>query len=239
MTNTARDNVDPAELAKFDSLASRWWDTEGDFRPLHEINPLRLDWIRKHVKLAGSKVVDIGCGGGILAESMFASDAEVTAIDMAEGPLAVARLHQMESGAIVDYRHSTAEELALTEPGQYDVVTCLEMLEHVPDPSAVIRSCFELVKPGGHVFFSTINRNPKSFMFAIVGAEYVLKLLPSGTHEYDKFIRPSELETWARAAGLTLKASIGMHYNPFTKEYSLGPNVDVNYLMYCQRPASE
>lgn len=234
---TVRDNVDPAELAKFDSLASRWWDTEGDFRPLHEINPLRLDWIRQHAKLAGCRAVDIGCGGGILAESMAAANAQVTGIDMAEGPLAVARLHQHESGANVDYRRATAEELAASEAGAYDVVTCLEMLEHVPDPSQVVKSCAEIVRPGGHVFFSTINRNPKSFLFAIVGAEYVLKLLPSGTHEYAKFIRPSELEAWARNAGLELRASIGMHYNPITREYSLGPNLDVNYLMYFQRPA--
>ncbi|MDH3481161.1 MAG: bifunctional 2-polyprenyl-6-hydroxyphenol methylase/3-demethylubiquinol 3-O-methyltransferase UbiG [Gammaproteobacteria bacterium] len=234
---TVRDNVDPAELAKFDSLASRWWDTEGDFRPLHEINPLRLDWIRQHAKLAGCRAVDIGCGGGILAESMAAANARVTGIDMAEGPLAVARLHQHESGADVDYRRATAEELAASEAGAYDVVTCLEMLEHVPDPSQVVRSCAEIVRPGGHVFFSTINRNPKSFLFAIVGAEYVLKLLPSGTHEYAKFIRPSELEAWARNAGLELRASIGMHYNPITREYSLGPGLDVNYLMYFQRPA--
>jgi 2-polyprenyl-6-hydroxyphenyl methylase/3-demethylubiquinone-9 3-methyltransferase len=179
---TARDNVDAAELAKFDSFAARWWDTEGDFRALHEINPLRLDWIRQQVKLAGRKVVDIGCGGGILTESMSAANATVTGIDMAEGPLAVAKLHQHESGAEVDYRQCTAEELSEAEPGQYDVVTCLEMLEHVPDPSQVIRSCAELVKPGGHVFFSTINRNPKSFIFAIVGAEYILRLLPTGTH---------------------------------------------------------
>jgi len=234
---TVRDNVDPAELAKFDSLASRWWDTEGDFKPLHDINPLRLDWIRQHVNLSGCRAVDIGCGGGILAESMAAASASVTGIDMAEGPLAVARLHQLESGTAVDYRRATAEELAATEAGEYDVVTCLEMLEHVPDPSQVIKSCAELVKPGGHVFFSTINRNPKSFLFAIVGAEYVLKLLPSGTHEYAKFIRPSELEAWARSACLDLRASIGMHYNPITRDYSLGSNLDVNYLMYFQRPA--
>lgn len=233
----AGDNVDPAELAKFDSLASRWWDTEGDFRPLHEINPLRLDWIRQHVTLAGCRAVDIGCGDGILTESMAAANAEVTGIDMAEGPLSVARLHQHESGAEVDYRQSTAEDLAAAEAGQYDVATCLEMLEHVPDPSQVIRSCAELVKPGGHVFFSTINRNPKSFLFAIVGAEYVLKLLPCGTHEYAKFIRPSELEAWARNAGLELVASTGMQYNPLTQEYSLGPSLDVNYLMYFQRPS--
>jgi len=233
---SVKDNVDPAELAKFDSLASRWWDTEGDFKSLHEINPLRLDWIRQHVKLAGCRVVDIGCGGGILAESMAAANASVTGIDMAPGPLAVARLHQHESGAEIDYRQMTAEELAASEAGEYDVVTCLEMLEHVPDPFQVVKSCAELVKPNGHVFFSTINRNPKSFLFAIVGAEYVLRLLPSGTHEYEKFIRPSELENWARNAGLRLVASIGMHYNPLTREYSLGSNLDVNFLMYFQRP---
>ena len=235
MTDATTSNVDPAELAKFDSLASRWWDTEGEFRSLHEINPLRLDWIRQRVDLAGQKIVDIGCGGGILAESLATSKAVVTAIDMAEGPLAVARLHQLESGSEIDYRRSTAEALAAAEAGQYDVVTCLEMLEHVPEPSLVVRSCAELVKPGGHVVFSTINRNPKSFLLAVVGAEYVLNLIPKGTHEYDKFIRPSELEAWARDAGLSLRASIGMHYNPLTKQYSLGPNVDVNYLMHFQR----
>lgn len=236
MTGTNQ-NVDPAELAKFDSLASRWWDTDGDFKSLHDINPLRLGWIRKHVTLDGCRALDIGCGGGILAESMAAAKATVTGIDMAEGPLSVARLHQLESGAEVDYRKMTAEQLAAAEAGEYDVVTCLEMLEHVPQPSQVIRSCAQLVKPGGHVFFSTINRNPKSFLFAIVGAEYVLKLLPSGTHEYAKFIRPSELEAWARHAGLRLVESIGMHYSPLTKAYSLGENLDVNYLMYFQRPA--
>jgi 2-polyprenyl-6-hydroxyphenyl methylase/3-demethylubiquinone-9 3-methyltransferase len=238
MNTKARDNVDPAELAKFDSFAARWWDTEGDFRPLHQINPLRLDWIRQYATLADSVAVDIGCGGGILTEAMAACGASVTGIDMAEGPLAVARLHQVETGAEVDYRQTTAEELAASEPGRYDVVTCLEMLEHVPDPSEVIRSCAELIKPDRHVFFSTINRNPKSFAFAIIGAEYVLKLLPRGTHEYQKFIKPSELETWARQAGLELKASIGLHYNPLSKHYSLGPNLDVNYLMYFKRAAS-
>jgi len=233
---TVRNNVDPAEVAKFDSLAARWWDTEGDFRPLHQINPLRLDWIRRNATLDGAVAIDIGCGGGILTESMAQAGAKVTGIDMAEGPLSVARLHQIESGAEVDYRQATAEELAAAEAGKYDVVTCLEMLEHVPDPAAVIRSCTELAKPGGHVFFSTINRNPKSFVFAIVGAEYVLRLLPKGTHEYEKFIRPSELERWAREAGLELTESIGMHYNPFTGDYSLGGNLDVNYLMYFQRP---
>jgi 2-polyprenyl-6-hydroxyphenyl methylase/3-demethylubiquinone-9 3-methyltransferase len=239
MDTTVNDNVDLAELAKFDALASRWWDPEGEFRPLHQINPLRLDWIRRLVGLDGTRAVDIGCGGGILAEAMTESGASVTAIDMAEAPLAVARLHLLESGAEVDYRRTTAEALAEAEPGQYDIVTCLEMLEHVPDPSRIVRSCAELVRPGGHVFFSTINRNPKSFVFAIVGAEYILRLLPRGTHEYEKFIRPSELEEWARDAGLTLKTSIGLHYNPLTREYSLGPGLDVNYLMYYQRPESE
>ena len=237
--NTSRQNVDKAEVAKFDALASRWWDPDGEFRSLHEINPLRLDWIRQHVDLQGSRVLDVGCGGGILTESMATAGAHASGIDMAEGPLEVARLHKIESGAEVDYRQATAEEMAAESPGQFDVVTCLEMLEHVPSPPQVIASVAELVKPGGHVFFSTINRNPKSFLFAIVGAEYVLKLLPAGTHEYQKFIRPSELESWARSAGLQLQSSIGMHYNPVTREYSLGPNVDVNYLMYFRRPGVE
>lgn len=234
-----RQNVDAAEVAKFDALASRWWDPDGEFRPLHEINPLRLDWIRQYADLNGRSVVDIGCGGGILAESMAAAGADVTGIDMAEGPLAVARLHQVESGASVDYRQSTAEELAAANAGQYDIVTCLEMLEHVPSPAQIIASVHTLLRPGGLAFFSTINRNPKSFIFAIVGAEYVLKLLPAGTHEYRKFIRPSELDSWARDAGLELKASIGMHYNPLTRDYSLGPGLDVNYLMHFVRPETE
>lgn len=234
-----RENVDAAEVAKFDALASRWWDPESEFRPLHEINPLRLDWIREHVDLDGQRALDVGCGGGILAESLATSGAQVTGIDMAEGPLAVARLHQIESGAEVEYLHATAEELAMQRAGQYDIVTCLEMLEHVPSPPQVIASVTELVRPGGHVFFSTINRNPKSFLFAIVGAEYILRLLPAGTHEYQKFIRPSELENWSRSAGLTLQSSIGLHYNPFSKEYSLSPNVDVNYMMYFRRPEAE
>ena len=234
-----RQNVDAAEVAKFDALASRWWDPDGEFRPLHEINPLRIDWIRQHVDFAGCRVLDVGCGGGILAESMAEAGAQVTGIDMAEGPLSVARLHQVESGADVEYEQATAEEMASRYQGQYEMVTCLEMLEHVPSPSRVIASIAELVRPGGHVFFSTINRNPKSFLFAIVGAEYILKLLPAGTHEYQKFIRPSELESWARAASLQHRASIGMHYNPLTRDYSLGANVDVNYLMYFQRPEVE
>ena len=232
-------NVDAAEVAKFDALAARWWDPDGEFRPLHEINPLRLDWIRQKVELTHSQVLDIGCGGGILAESMALAGATVTGIDMAEGPLAVARLHQIESGAEVDYQQATAEEMADKCAGQFDLVTCLEMLEHVPSPSGVIDSVHRLLRPGGHAFFSTINRNPKSFMMAIVGAEYVLKLLPAGTHEYQKFIRPSELEEWSRHAGLELLASIGMHYNPLSRDYSLGPGLDVNYLMHYQRPDEE
>ena len=234
-----RQNVDAAEVAKFDALAARWWDPDGEFRPLHDINPLRLDWIRQHADLVGRTVVDIGCGGGILTESMAAAGAVVTGIDMAEGPLAVARLHQIESGAEVDYRQSTAEELAATSAGEYDIVTCLEMLEHVPSPAQIVASVHTLLRPGGQAFFSTINRNAKSFVFAIVGAEYVLKLLPAGTHEYRKFIRPSELDSWARDASLELKASVGMHYNPLTRDYSLGPGLDVNYLMYFRRPETE
>lgn len=235
MTTTTEHNVDPAELAKFDALASRWWDPEGEFRPLHQINPLRLDWIRQHVALDGRKAVDIGCGGGILAEAMATAGATVTGIDMAEGPLAVARLHQLESGASVDYRRSTAEALATEEAGEYDLVTCLEMLEHVPAPEAVVEACATLVRPGGSVFFSTINRNPKAFLFAIVGAEYLLRLLPAGTHEYEKFIRPSELDAWARHHRLELEDSTGLHYNPLTGEYWLERNLDVNYLMHFRR----
>jgi len=237
--NTARQNVDAAEVAKFDALASRWWDPDGEFGALHEINPLRLDWIRQYVDLTGCQALDVGCGGGILAESMAVAGAKVTAIDMAEGPLEVARLHQLESGVEVAYQQSTAEEMATENAGQYDLVTCLEMLEHVPSPAQVIASIARLVKPGGHVIFSTINRNPKSFLFAIVGAEYLLKLLPAGTHEYQKFIRPSELESWARAADLELRSSIGMSYNPVTRDYSLGPSLDVNYLMHFRRPETE
>lgn len=237
MTNEQAPNVDAAELSKFDALASRWWDPDGDFRPLHEINPLRLDWIRKHVDLRGKNVVDIGCGGGILTEAMADAGADVLGIDMAEAPLSVARLHKAESGANVSYERTTAEALAEARPGEFDVVTCLEMIEHVPDPAKIVKACRDLVKPGGHVFFSTINRNPKSFLFAIVGAEYVLRLLPRGTHEYRKLIRPSELDEWSRAAGLDLRDSIGLHYNPFTKNYSLGGNLDVNYLMYYRRPS--
>jgi 2-polyprenyl-6-hydroxyphenyl methylase/3-demethylubiquinone-9 3-methyltransferase len=229
-------NVDQAEISKFDALASRWWDPSGDFRPLHEINPLRLDYIRQRADLRGSKALDIGCGGGILAEALAAQGSTVTGIDMAPAPLAVARLHQAESGTSVDYQQATAEEFASRHAAQFDVVTCLEMLEHVPSPSGVVAACARLVRPGGQIFFSTINRNPKSFLFAIVGAEYLLRLLPTGTHQYEKFIRPSELEAWARSAGLVHRGSTGMHYNPLSRIYSLGQNVDVNYLMHFVRP---
>lgn len=229
-------NVDPAELAKFNALASRWWDPKGQFRPLHQINPLRLDWIQQQTELRGTRTIDVGCGGGILTEAMAEAGAEVTGIDLADAPLAVAKLHAMESGADVEYLSASAEQMAAERPGQYDVVTCLEMLEHVPRPSQVVRACAELVRPGGQVFFSTINRTPKAFLFAIVGAEYVLRLLPAGTHEYQKFIRPSELDAWAREAGLELVVSTGMHYNPLTRIYSLGPGLGVNYLMMFRRP---
>jgi 2-polyprenyl-6-hydroxyphenyl methylase/3-demethylubiquinone-9 3-methyltransferase len=234
MTNT-QTNVDPDEIAKFEKLAARWWDPASEFRPLHEINPLRLDWIDTRVKLAGKNVLDVGCGGGILSESMATRGAQVTGIDLGEAPLAVARLHLKESGRQVDYRRVAAETLAHEQPASFDVVTCLEMLEHVPDPAATIAACAQLVKPGGQVFFSTLNRNPKSWLFAIVGAEYILKLLPRGTHEYLKFIRPSELERMSRHAGLSVREYTGMHYNPLTRHYTLGPGVDVNYLVHAER----
>ncbi|MBH8578880.1 bifunctional 2-polyprenyl-6-hydroxyphenol methylase/3-demethylubiquinol 3-O-methyltransferase UbiG [Bisbaumannia pacifica] len=233
-----RHNVDAAEIAKFEALANRWWDSEGEFKPLHEINPLRLDFIDARVGLAGKSVIDVGCGGGILAESMAHRGARVTGIDMGEAPLAVARLHLAESGVAVDYRQASAEEMAAEAPGQYDVVTCLEMLEHVPDPAAVVRACMTLVKPGGDVFFSTINRNPKAYAFAILGAEYVLRLLPKGTHEYRKFIRPAELSRWAREAELKVCEQSGLVYQPLTRRYRLDArDVSVNYLMHCRREA--
>ena len=236
---TATDsNHDPQEINKFEVLASRWWDPSSEFKPLHEINPLRLDYIDKHAGgLTNKNVVDVGCGGGILSESIAARQATVTGIDMGEAPLNVARLHLLESGLKVDYRKITAESLAIEKPATYDVVTCMEMLEHVPDPASVIKACFDLVKPGGHVFFSTINRNPKSYMFAIIGAEYLLRMLPKGTHDYHKFIRPSELHQWARQAGLNIHNVTGMTYNPLTRRYSLGTDVDVNYLVHATRPA--
>jgi len=240
MTSTKADapsaNADAGELLKFSELASRWWDPTSEFRPLHEINPLRLDWIDGLHPLKGERVLDVGCGGGILAEAMAREGAQVKGIDLAEKPLGVARLHALESGVEVDYECIATEDIAAREPAKYDLVTCMEMLEHVPEPASVIQACAKLVRPGGHAVFSTLNRNPKSFLFAIVGAEYVLRLLPKGTHEYAKFIRPSELHAAAQDAGLVLKSMIGLHYNPFTKVYSLGRNVDVNYIMAFGRP---
>ncbi|MFO1349737.1 MAG: bifunctional 2-polyprenyl-6-hydroxyphenol methylase/3-demethylubiquinol 3-O-methyltransferase UbiG [Gammaproteobacteria bacterium] len=235
---TATANIDPQEIAKFEALAHRWWDPQSEFKPLHDINPLRLDYIDERAGLSGKRVLDVGCGGGILSESMARRGAQVVGIDLGRAPLAVARLHQLESGVAVDYREIAAEDLACEEPASFDVVTCLEMLEHVPDPASTVRACRTLVKDDGHVFFSTLNRNPKSYLFAIVGAEYVLKLLPKGTHDYRKFIRPSELEAWARAAGLKVQALIGMHYNPLTRRYWLAPGLDVNYLAHCRLPST-
>jgi 2-polyprenyl-6-hydroxyphenyl methylase/3-demethylubiquinone-9 3-methyltransferase len=225
-------NLDPVEIAKFSELAHRWWDPHGDFKPLHEINPLRLNYIDKIVGLSGKTVVDIGCGGGILAESMAARGAQVTGIDLGDKPLEVAKLHLLESGQRVDYRKIAAEDLAAERPHTFDVVTCMEMLEHVPDPASTVRACATLVKPGGHVFFSTINRNPKSYLFAVIGAEYVLRLLPRGTHRYDKFIKPSELAAFCRHANLEVDEVIGMTYNPLTQIYALGSDTDVNYILH-------
>ena len=226
------ENADPAELAKFSDLAHRWWDTESEFRPLHQINPLRLAWIDDIVPLAGKRVLDIGCGGGILADAMARKGAEVLGIDLAGKALKVAQLHALEAQTQgVSYREVSAETLAAEQPESFDVVTCMEMLEHVPDPSSVVRACATLVKPGGHVFFSTINRNAKAFVFAIVGAEYILNLLPRGTHEFAKFIKPSELASYARAAGLDLEHTRGMEYNPLTRHYWLSANTSVNYML--------
>jgi 2-polyprenyl-6-hydroxyphenyl methylase/3-demethylubiquinone-9 3-methyltransferase len=230
-------NVDPQELAKFSELAHRWWDPESEFRPLHQINPLRLDWIAQRAALSGRKVVDVGCGGGILADAMARRGAEVLGIDLATKPLKVARLHAMEAGTPnVSYREIAAEALAAEAPATFDVVTCMEMLEHVPDPSSIVRACADMAKPGGWLFFSTLNRNPKSFLFAIVGAEYVLNMLPKGTHEYARFIRPAELALWCREAGLDLGDNCGLGYNPFTKVYSLSSDISVNYMFACRKP---
>ena len=229
-------NADPQELAKFSDLAHKWWDPESEFRPLHQINPLRLRWIEQCTGgLAGRHALDVGCGGGILTEAMARQGAQVLGIDLADRSLKVAQLHAMESGVPVEYRAQSVESLAGEQAGRYDIVTCMEMLEHVPDPASIVRACSELVKPGGWVFFSTLNRNPKSFLFAIIGAEYVLKLLPAGTHEYAKFIRPSELVRWARESGLDLQQSRGMEYNPFTRRYSLSDDTSVNYLLACRK----
>lgn len=225
-------NVDPAELEKFAALAHRWWDKNSEFKPLHAINPLRLNFIDNKVGLHGKRVLDVGCGGGILSESMAEKGAEVTGIDLGEKALKVAKLHQLESGAKVDYRLLAVEDLAKEQPASFDVVTCMEMLEHVPDPASVVHACAQLVKPGGSVFFSTINRNPKAYLFAVVGAEYLLNMLPKGTHEYEKFIKPSELSAWARQADLTIGELKGMSYNPFTQHYSFGADISVNYLIH-------
>ena len=223
-------NVDASEIQKFSDLASRWWDPQSEFRPLHQINPLRLGFINERTPVNGRQVLDVGCGGGILSESMAKLGAQVTGIDMGEAPLSVARLHALESGTELEYRQITAEQIAVEQPEKYDIVTCLEMLEHVPDPASVIDACAALVKPGGSVYFSTLNRNPKSFAFAIIGAEYVLNMLPKGTHQYEKFIQPSELAEWAESAELVIDELTGMHYNPIFKTYRLGPGLDVNYL---------
>jgi 2-polyprenyl-6-hydroxyphenyl methylase/3-demethylubiquinone-9 3-methyltransferase len=230
-------NADPQELAKFSELAHRWWDPSSEFKPLHEINPLRLAWIDGIAGLKGKSVLDVGCGGGILAEAMAALGARVKGIDLSEKALKVAMLHLLESRLEVNYEEISAESLAQREAGQYEALTCMEMLEHVPDPASTVTACAQLVKPGGHVFFSTINRNPKSYLLAVIGAEYILRLLPRGTHEYAKFRKPSELARYCRAAGLTLKSVIGMSYNPLTKIYSLNNDASVNYLMHCVRDA--
>jgi 2-polyprenyl-6-hydroxyphenyl methylase/3-demethylubiquinone-9 3-methyltransferase len=224
-------NADPAELAKFSELAHRWWDPNSEFKPLHDINPLRLDWIDRACQLAGKRVVDIGCGGGILSESMAARGAAVTGIDLSEKALGVARLHLLESGHRVDYRHVAAEQFAAEQAGTFDVVTCLEMLEHVPDPASTIRACGALLKPGGRLFLSTISRSPKAYLFAVIGAEYILNLLPRGTHDYAKFIRPSELSRMVREAGMDVEEIVGMSYSPLTRHYSLGQDTSVNFLL--------
>ena len=230
-------NADPAELDKFSKLAHRWWDPAGEFRPLHEINPLRLDWIAQHASLEGAAVLDVGCGGGILTEAMARRGARVTGIDLSEKALKVAQLHLLESRLEVQYESISVEDYGAAHAGKFDVVTCMELLEHVPEPAAMVAACARLVRPGGQVFFSTINRNPKSYLFAVVGAEYVLKLLPKGTHDYMRFIKPSELSRWSREAGLSTDELIGMSYNPVTKRYWLGRDCDVNYLLRTTRDA--
>jgi 2-polyprenyl-6-hydroxyphenyl methylase/3-demethylubiquinone-9 3-methyltransferase len=239
MNTHATQNVDPQEIAKFEALANRWWDKNSEFKPLHEINPLRLNYIDELAPLPGKKVLDVGCGGGILSEGLAQRGAHVKGIDMGEAPLSVAKLHGLESGTKNTYEQITVEALAELEPASYDIVTCLEMLEHVPQPESVIHACAKLLKPGGSLFLSTINRNPKAYLFAIVGAEHLLKMLPKGTHDFKKFIRPSELGSYVRNAGLEFKDVTGMTYNPLLKEYKLGNDVDVNYLMYAVKPVNE
>lgn len=230
-------NADPAELEKFGDLAHRWWDPNSEFKPLHDINPLRLGWIDRHCPLRDRAVIDVGCGGGLLSEGMAALGARVTGIDLSDKALGVARLHLLESGQHVDYRQIAAEDMAAAHSGAFDAVTCLEMLEHVPDPASIVAACAQLVKPGGQVFFSTINRNPKAYLFAIIGAEYVLRLLPRGTHEFKKFIRPSELGAWCRAADLEVRDIIGLTYNPLTRRYKLEADVEVNYMIQTLKEA--
>jgi 2-polyprenyl-6-hydroxyphenyl methylase/3-demethylubiquinone-9 3-methyltransferase len=232
--NPATENFDPQEVAKFDAFASRWWDPQGEMKPLHDLNPLRVDYIDACVALSGKRVLDVGCGGGLLTEAMTRRGAQVTGIDVADASLKVAKLHLYESELKIDYQRVTAEAFAEQHPRSFDAVTCMEMLEHVPDPASIVRACATLVRPGGHVLFSTINRNPKSYLFAVVGAEYLLRMLPMGTHDYRKFIRPSELEAWSRNAGLTLNELRGMTYNPLTREYALGSDIDVNYFAWCR-----
>lgn len=236
--SSSHTNVDHDEIAKFEALASRWWDKESEFKPLHEINPLRVNYVDQHATLAGKRVLDVGCGGGILSESMAVRGADVTGIDMGAAPLKIAKLHGLESGVKVQYQQIIVEQLAEQQPGSFDIVTCMEMLEHVPDPASIITACAKLTKPGGKLFFSTLNRNPKSFLFAIVGAEYLLNLVPKGTHDHSKFIRPSELANWCRAADLEIGDTCGMTYNPITKQYKLDPDdVEVNYLLQVDKPA--
>ncbi len=228
-------NADPAELAKFDQLAHRWWDPQGEFRPLHEINPLRLEWIDRHAPLAGKRVLDVGCGGGLLTEAMAQRGARVTGIDLSDKALRVAELHLQESRLSVTYEKTSVDDFAARHTGEFDVVTCMELLEHVPEPAAMVAACARLVRAGGQVFFSTINRNPRSYLFAVIGAEYLLRLLPRGTHDYLRFVKPSELARWSRASGLRPDELVGMSYNPITRRYRLGADCGVNYLLYCVR----
>jgi len=234
---TAHTNVDPNEVAKFEALATSWWDTEGESKPLHDINPLRLGFIETKCDLKDKKVIDVGCGGGILSEALAKSGSHVTGIDMGEMPLNIAKLHALDTELNIDYQQITAEQKAEQSASEFDVVTCMEMLEHVPDPISIIRACSQLVKPGGDIFFSTLNRHPKAYLFAVLGAEYLMKMLPKGTHDYQRFIRPSEMASWCREAGLEVCDITGLNYNPLSQAYSLGDDVKVNYLMHCQKAA--